>query len=39
MTLRATTSEKFPSLENGDRVTRDEFERRYHQMEKSKKQN
>jgi Uma2 family endonuclease len=32
-----TGSEKLPILENGDRVTRDEFERRYHQMPDVKK--
>ncbi|AFZ44896.1 protein of unknown function DUF820 [Halothece sp. PCC 7418] len=31
------TSQKLPILENGDRVTRDEFERRYHQMRNVKK--
>ncbi|MFW6296285.1 MAG: hypothetical protein ACOC04_03740 [Halothece sp.] len=28
-----TTSQKLPTLENGDRVTRDEFEWRYHQQQ------
>ncbi|MFW6296698.1 MAG: Uma2 family endonuclease [Halothece sp.] len=32
-----TTSQKLPILENGDRVTRDEFERRYHRMPNVKK--
>jgi len=31
------SSEKLPILENGDRVTRDEFEQRYHQMPNVKK--
>ena len=37
MTSRAMTSQQLPRLENGDRVTRDEFERRYHHMGNVKK--
>ena len=37
MSYPSTTSQKTPILENGDRVTRDEFERRYHQMPNVKK--
>ena len=33
----STTSQKLPILENGDRVNRQEFERRYHQMPNVKK--
>jgi len=37
MSSTSTPSEKLPKLENGDRVTRDEFERRYQQMPNVKK--
>ena len=37
MSFTSITSHKLPILENGDRVTRDEFERRYHQMPNLKK--
>lgn len=37
MSSMPTKSEKLPLLENGDRVTRDEFERRYQRMPNVKK--
>ncbi|NBD17468.1 MAG: Uma2 family endonuclease [Cyanobacteria bacterium] len=37
MSYPSTTSQKTPILENGDRMTRNEFERRYHQMPNVKK--
>jgi len=37
MSSTSTPSEKLPKLENGDRVTRDEFEQRYYQMPNIKK--
>jgi len=37
MSARLISSQKLPILENGDRVTREEFERRYHQMPNVKK--
>ncbi len=37
MTSRETPSQKLPPLENGDRLTRQEFERRYHAMPEVKK--
>jgi len=37
MSSTPTTFQKLPILENGDRVTRDEFERYYHQMPNVKK--
>src|ERR1700704_5213014 len=36
-TLRASSCEAIPPLENGDRLTRDEFERRYEAMPHLKK--
>jgi len=37
MSARLISSQNLPILENGDRVTREEFERRYHRMPKVKK--
>lgn len=37
MSARLISSQNFPILENGDRVTREEFERRYHRMPNVKK--
>jgi hypothetical protein len=37
MSARLISSQNLPILENGDRVTRDEFERRYHRMPNVKK--
>ena len=37
MSSTPTTFQKLPILENGDRVTRAEFERYYHQMPNVKK--
>ena len=37
MSITSITSQNLPILENGDRVTRDEFERRYHRMSNVKK--
>jgi len=37
MSITSITPQNLPILENGDRVTRDEFERRYHRMSKVKK--
>jgi Uma2 family endonuclease len=37
MSSPSTPSQKLPILENGDRVTREEFERRYHRMPNIKK--
>jgi Uma2 family endonuclease len=37
MSSSPTVSQKFPRLENGDRLTRGEFERRYHRMPNLKK--
>jgi hypothetical protein len=37
MSARLISSQKLPILENGDRVTREEFERRYHRMPNVKK--
>jgi hypothetical protein len=37
MSARLISSQNLPILENGDRVTREEFERRYHRMPNVKK--
>jgi len=37
MTSLSAPSPKLPNLENGDHLTRNEFERRYHQMPRVKK--
>jgi len=37
MSARLISSQNLPILENGDRVTREEFERRYHRMTNMKK--